>query len=109
MSLFATSFIAFVIMTMQGCAVPKQLVPTGGSRSDGTVKLSFEYGVFEAPKLNAEQGMNAAKKRCSAWGYTGAEPFGGASKKCVDSSSSGCVQWLVTVEYQCTGTPTASK
>lgn len=109
LSLFATSLTAVVIMTMQGCAVPKQLVPTGGSRSDGTVKLSFEYGAFEVPKLDPEQGMNAANKRCSAWGYTGAEPFGGARRTCTSNSNSGCVQWLVTVEYQCTGTPPAAK
>jgi hypothetical protein len=107
LSLFAASVL--VIMTMQGCAVPKQLVPTGGSRSDGTVKLSFEYGMFEAPKLDAQQGMNAAKQRCAAWGYSGAEPFGGANRTCTSSSNSGCNRWMVTVEYQCTGTPTATK
>jgi hypothetical protein len=99
----------FLILFIQGCAVHKELVPTGGSRADGTVKLSFEYGLFEVPELDEQQGMNAAQKRCSAWGYTGAEPFGGAIKTCTNSSNSGCNRWLVTIEYQCTGTSSALK
>ena len=96
-------------MFLQGCAVNKQLTPTGGSRSDGTVKLSYEFGMFEVPKLDAQQGMNAALERCKAWGYTGAEPFGGSRKTCSQPSSSGCMGWLVTIEYQCTGAPSASR
>lgn len=100
---------AIVIMFAQGCSVQKQLTPTGGSRSDGTVKMSYEYGVFEIPKLDEQQGLSSAKQRCAAWGYTGAEPFGGFTKTCSNSTSSGCNRWIVTSEYQCTGTPTASK
>ena len=100
---------ALIILSMQGCAVNKQLTPTGGSRADGTVKLSFEYGAFEVPKLDGQQGMSAARQRCAAWGYTGVEPFGGSTKTCSSGSRSGCDRWLVTVEYQCTGTPPASK
>ena len=106
-SLLAASVL--VIMSIQGCAVNKQLTPTGGSRADGTVRLSFEYGAFEVPKLDGQQGMIVAQQRCAAWGYTGAEPFGGSTKTCSSPSSSGCNRWLVTVEYQCTGTPRASK
>ena len=61
---------ALIILSMQGCAVNKQLTPTGGSRADGTVKLSFEYGAFEVPKLDGQQGMSAARQRCAEWGYT---------------------------------------
>ncbi len=100
---------ALIIMSIQGCAVNKQLTPTGGSRADGTVKLSYEYGAFEVPKLDRQQGMSAARQRCAAWGYTGAEPFGGSTKTCSSGSRSACESWLVTVEYQCTGTPPASK
>jgi hypothetical protein len=98
-----------VIVFMQGCAVNKQLVPTGGSRADGTVKLSYEYGMFEVPQLDAQQGLNAARQRCAAWGYTDAEPFGGTNTKCNRYSGRDCVRWFVTIEYQCTGTPTASR
>lgn len=95
--------LSLIVLALQGCAVQKQLVPTGGSRSDGTVKMSYEYGMFEQPEIDHQQGINAAEQRCAAWGYKGAEPFGGMTKQCVNSSNSGCVRWLVTVEYQCMG------
>lgn len=97
------------LCVLQGCAVQKELVSTGGSRADGTVKLSYEYSMFEQPKLNALQGLSVATQRCAAWGYTGAEPFGGGTKSCTNRNNNGCVSWMVTVQYQCTGTPTASR
>ncbi len=97
------SSIVLAILLLQGCAVQKQLIPTGGSRADGTVKLSYEYGLFEAPKLDAQQGMNVALQRCSAWGYSGAEPFGGSTQNCINPTNNGCSRWLVSIEYQCSG------
>ena len=91
------------------CAVPKQMTATGGSRADGTVKLSYEYGRFEQPQVDVSQGIRVAKARCAAWGYSGAEPFGGNTKVCNQPSSGGCESWLVTTEYQCIGTPPSSK
>lgn len=97
-------------LSLYGCAVQKQMVPTGGSRADGTVKLSYEFGMFEVPKIDNEQALVLAKQRCSAWGYTGAEAFGGATKQCTNGSAySGCNTWMVTVEFQCTGNLQASK
>ena len=95
--------VALVGLTLSGCAVQKQLVPTGGSKADGTVKLSFTYGMFEKPEVDGQQGARLAAQRCAAWGYTGAESFGGYTQQCTQPSSSGCLQQMVTVEYQCTG------
>ncbi|WP_433694030.1 YecR family lipoprotein [Herbaspirillum seropedicae] len=95
-----------VSLTLAGCATQKQLVPTGGSKADGTVKMSYEYGQFEVPKVNVIQGMSTAKRRCEAWGYSGAEPFGGSTRQCVENSGGGCKTWRVTYEFQCTGTKT---
>lgn len=92
-----------ISFTMQGCAVQKQMVATGGSRSDGTVKMAYEFGMFEKPVINMAQALQDASKRCTSWGYTNAEPFGGETRTCSNRSNSGCVAWLVTVEYQCTG------
>ena len=72
-----------VLLLLQGCAVTKQLVPTGGSRADGTVTLAFEYGIFEAPQPDAQQGLSTARQRCAAWGYDDATPFGGAQQQCI--------------------------
>lgn len=107
------STIALAVITLASlpsCAVQKDLVPTGGSRADGTVTLSYEYGRFEKPEVDMPKAATLAMQRCGAWGYTGAEPFGGQMNKCeaVDGYG-GCIRTLVTVTYQCTGTPAASK
>ncbi len=47
-------------LLLSGCAVQKQLVPTGGSKADGTVKMSYSFGMFESPKVNVQQGAQAA-------------------------------------------------
>lgn len=91
-----------ILLNTSGCSVQKQLVPTGGSRSDGIVNMSFEYGLFETPQINAQQGLSSAKQRCLAWGYKDAEPFGGSTRSCTNFGRNGCTRWLVTVEYQCT-------
>ena len=88
-------------VSMSGCAVQKELVPTGGSRSDGTVRMSFEIGLFETPKIDREKTIATAGARCKAWGYDRAEPFGGATRECNSMMSGDCMQWLVSVEFQC--------
>ena len=99
------SLLALVASTLllSGCAVQKQLVPTGGSKADGTVKMSYSFGMLESPKVNVQQGAQAAAQRCAAWGYSGAEPFGGYTSVCSQPSSSGCMETIVTMEYQYTG------
>ena len=98
-------FIAFVILMLglASCATHKDWVATGGSRADGVVRLSYEYRLFEAPQVDAQQGVNLAASRCAAWGYSSAEPFGGATRVCNNFSSSSCNSWLVTAVYQCLG------
>jgi YecR-like lipoprotein len=113
MKLTSARLLSLLVLTatvfVTGCAVEKKLIPTGGSRADGTVKLSFEYGAFEVPKLDTTQAMTQAQQRCAAWGYSGADPFGGGIKRCTFGNAYGCNRWLVTYEYQCTGNPLASK
>jgi hypothetical protein len=36
-------------LCLAGYATTKEFVATGGSRADGTVHLSYEYGMFESP------------------------------------------------------------
>ena len=88
-----------------GCATTKQYGATGGSRSDGTVKLSYQYGQFEKPVVNPQQAVEIARSKCSAWGYDNAEAFGTEVSNCTASNQYGCVQWLVTAEFQCLGGP----
>jgi len=91
------------ILLLSGCAVQKQLIPVGGSKSDGTVKLSYSFNELESPRVNLQQGAQAAAERCAAWGYSGAEPFGGSTSACTQTSGDSCLETTVTVEYQCTG------
>jgi hypothetical protein len=43
-------------------------------------------------------------------GETGAQPFGGQISRCEQADGYGnCVKYLVTVMFQCTGTPAASR
>jgi hypothetical protein len=97
------------ILLVSGCAVQKTMQATGGSRADGTVKLSYEFGMFQVPNVDMAQGTVAAARRCASWGYSGAEPFGGQTKVCNGYGGGNSNSWLVTVEFQCTGTPIASK
>lgn len=87
-----------------GCSVNKALVPTGGSRSDGTVELSYEIAALQKAEVDMEKASKAAKERCRAWGYGNAHPFGGQRRDCQQYSNQyGCVRYLVTVTFQCSG------
>lgn len=85
------------------CATTMNWQATGGSRSDGTVRLSFEYGAFQRPRLDENQATTLAAQRCRVWGYQGAEAFGAGTQTCEAQNGYGCMRWLVTKEYQCTG------
>lgn len=101
-------FIAVATLTatlLTGCVTTKDWSATGGSRSDGVVRLSYEVGEFERPQLNEAQAVTLATQRCKTWGYTGAEAFGGVTRQCGQGGGFGsCSLWVVTKEYQCTGT-----
>jgi len=95
-----------VLLVVGACATAKTWSATGGSRADGTVRLSYEVGMLEVPTIDEAQGIELAKQRCAVWGYSGAEAFGGTTSVCNAPSTSGCMSTLVTKEYQCTGTGT---
>ena len=91
-----------LIFSLSACSTVKTLQATGGSKSDGVVELSYEYGMFENPQVDFNQGLEQASSRCQAWGYTTAQAFGGSTSQCQRRNGYGnCVQELVTVKYQC--------
>lgn len=97
--------VALLVAGLCGCATQKEWAATGGSRSDGVVRLSYEYNAMEVPQLNDQQAVSIATRRCQTWGYTGAEPFGGGIKRCnLAGGLGGCQEYLGTKEFQCTGT-----
>jgi len=98
--------IACASLVAVGCATQKTWSATGGSRADGTVRLSYEVGMFEVAEVDEAQATALAVQRCAVWGYSGAEAFGGVTRQCTQPGSGGCAVTLVTKEYQCTGTGT---
>jgi hypothetical protein len=95
--------VASALAVLAGCATVSQMQATGGSRSDGIVKLSFEYGMFDKVQLDESSALLTARQRCAVWGYTDADPFGGITRQCqAYSGTLGCTHWFVTKEYQCT-------
>lgn len=88
---------------LAGCAaVPKEMIPVGGSKADGTVRMGYAYGAFEKPIVDLEQAKILAGQKCKIWGYDGAEPFGGQQSSCGQTDGFGnCNLTNVTVEYQC--------
>ena len=102
--LYGTVVVATLLLG--GCATHKDWLVTGGSRADGVVRLSYERNEFQRPKLSKAQADQMATQRCMAWGYKGAETFGSQSIQCESRRGFGnCGDRLVTVEYQCTGSP----
>ena len=88
---------------LSGCATPKNWIPYSGSKSDGMVKLAFDYGGFEKPEIQPGQANQVAGIKCRAWGYTGAENFGGITTQCLAWNQYGCIRQRVMTEFQCTG------
>lgn len=97
-------------LMLSGCAAIKDWSATLGSKADGVVRLSYEVSEMKQPVLNAQQTAGLATQRCKKLGYTGAEARGGVTTQCSSMTFfSGCSQWVLTREYQCTGAPHSTK
>lgn len=92
-----------MIFLVASCTTIKIPQATGGSKSDGIIELSYQYGGFEKPDVQWDKALMTARQRCSAWGYGNAEAFGGTTSQCQATNQYGCTQFLVTAKYQCTG------
>src|SRR5688500_18944163 len=60
---------AVLILNLAACSITRQWNVTGGDRSAGVVRVSYEYPEFEQRKLSDEQAMQIATSRCNGWGY----------------------------------------
>src|SRR4051812_37813466 len=101
----AAAFAAAVFLN--ACSTEKVAKATGGSRADGTVELSYQFGMFQVPKVDWANAQATASERCHVWGYTDAQKFGGEVHHCEQMGSYGCELMTVTVRYQCTGHPSS--
>lgn len=96
----------FSFIALTGCITSQKVnwVATGGSRADGTIRLSAEYAETVKPIFDEAQGLELAKERCSVWGYNSARAFGGTQTECIQARGfyTSCAMHRTTKEYQCT-------
>ena len=123
--------IAVLLITLTalaGCA-PTIVTPAAldGDRAGATVTMGASVGDWD--QIDWPSAADEAAKRCSAWGYTRAEPFSDVRRRCVSetsytitsmptpyvhpslpyapmstghaTTSSHCNEWEVTLIYQC--------
>lgn len=106
----ASLILIALIVLLSGCApVRKEIASGGGSKADGSVKMAYTVGQFENAVVDKEHAKNLASKKCKAWGYEIAEPFGGSLTQCIQVGAYGCGLSNVTVEYQCIGGSASNK
>ncbi|MDE7241462.1 YecR family lipoprotein [Desulfovibrio sp.] len=85
MKRLAMAFLAAALLCSAGCAkkVAKMWEAAGGRRADATVEVGYTYNPQnELPEANEQQALVEAGKRCQAWGYQEAEPFGLIKSNC---------------------------
>jgi len=93
-----------VCIALTSCETQKIPEATGGSRADGTIKLSYDVNRFEKPIVQWDTAQQKAEDKCRNWGYQNAEKFGGAETHCVmPNGYGGCETTQVIMSYQCTG------
>jgi hypothetical protein len=100
--LLPTMLLLALANTLGGCASASGWSAAGGSRELGVVRLSYEYPEFQQPEMSESQAAALAAERCSAWGFSKAEPIEGQLRQCANVDDGNCNLWTVTREYQCT-------
>ena len=55
----------------QGCGFYTSLYTSGGSRADGTITMTVDYGALLSPKIDWAAAKKKAVERCRYWGYSG--------------------------------------
>lgn len=91
------------LLIISACATDSEFRPTGASRADGIVQLSYDYVLSDRPVLDWPSAQAIADERCSGWGYNGAKKSGANRKTCLAQDIFGrCKNFHVNVAYQCT-------
>jgi hypothetical protein len=93
---------AALLLNLAACATSQKWAVTGGDRSDGVVRVSYDYPEFQQPEVSDAQAMKIALGRCSGWGYEAARPIPGQTRQCSNMEGANCNLWTVTRKYQCT-------
>lgn len=93
---------ASVGVALVACSTVKVPTPSGGSKADGIIRMSYKNGMFETASADWDAAEKIAAQRCSDWGYKGAKRFGVETSACQAYDSGICISSIKTVEYQCT-------
>jgi hypothetical protein len=92
---------ATLLLSLVACATSPKWGVSGGDRTDGVVRVSYQYPEFHQPDVSDAQAMKIASNRCAGWGYDKAEPIPGQTRQCTNREDANCNLWTVTREYQC--------
>jgi len=85
------------VLFLTGCSVNVTPFPSGGSKSDGIINMTYNVNEFQSAVIDWEEVKKQAKSKCVKWGYKDAEPFGGETEKCIGD----CFEYEVIIPYQC--------
>lgn len=97
---------ASAALLLASCATHRELLVTQASRSDGVVVISYQGNEFQRGGADYDEAETLAAKRCTAWGYSGAEAFGSQKTTCLSRRGFGnCGARRVDIPFQCTGNP----
>ena len=99
---------AVSLLLISACATDNTFRPTGASRAEGIVQLSYNYDLSDRPDLDWHSAENIAEERCINWGYSSAVKAGNGQQACLAQDVFGrCRSFQVNVNYHCTDTYTS--
>ncbi len=81
-----------------GCSsIPKQWSALDGSKSDGTITLTYVYRpILDTKPTKNNDALNLAISKCALWGDNGAQAVGEETRSChTPINDGGCTSWRV--------------
>tara|TARA_R100001443_G_C3358906_1_gene178607 strand:+ start:1883 stop:2206 length:324 start_codon:yes stop_codon:yes gene_type:complete len=100
--------LTITILFLVSCATKTVMMQTsGGSKTDGTIILSYKYDNFTRVQPDFDNAQRKAEQACSRWGYSGAVRFGAGNRNCIsrgneyDVLPGTCITYRVDYTYQC--------
>lgn len=98
------------VLAVAGCMnanpEPKIAVAMGGSKADGTITMGYNYTLYDQlAQADMRRATKDAAQRCSLWGYTSAQPFGGVTDVChqrgTGLAAGACLNGTRSTVFQC--------
>ena len=104
--------IIFIILLLIGCNTTiKEItpLPLDGRKKNGTIRAMYlkQYNSDINLVVNWDKTKKLVSKKCKAWGYDDADPFGATTEKCLERKkniilgNNYCKRREVYMQYQC--------